>query len=363
LRKRLFYANVHTTKAPGGEIRGNFLALANAYFTANLNSRNENPPLAGNGAGAIKAELLGDKLTVTGSFANLSGELNRNIANGAHLHNGANGTNGPVLVSLKTDTNADNKGGRFFSDSNVITLTTDQLALLNAGNLYVNVHSTTAPAGEIRGQLLFEPNAFPTAPNIISPNPSDTIKTRIGVKDSTFTITWSAATDPDNNPLIYLIQISLTPDFSMILNTSILGSVTSITTPIDTVDTFLALLGIPPGTTITLFNRVLASDGSLITPGNAIPLIIHRGLSTPVGDQFIRAYSLNVFPVPAKESVILELNAIRATQMDLNIIDISGRNLYREKLQVQTGLNQFPLDLKNFIQGIHFVILSNKGNQ
>jgi len=110
-----------------------------------------------------------------------------------------------------------------------------------------------------------------------------------------------------------------------------------------------------------LFNRVLASDGSLITPGNAIPLIINRGLSTPVGDQFIRAYSLNVFPVPAKESVILELNAIRATQMDLNIIDISGRNLYREKLQVQTGLNQFPLDLKNFIQGIHFVILSQQG--
>lgn len=363
LRRRLLYANIHTTKAAGGEIRGNFLALANAYFTANLSARNEIPVQTGNGAGAVKAELLGDRLTVTGSFANLTGDFNRDVAGGAHLHNGATGTNGPVLISLKTELNEDKKGGRFISDSNAVNLTADQLALLNAGSLYVNIHTTTAAGGEIRGQLLFEPNAFPTGPTITSPGPTDTIKTDLKFKDSTYSITWTAATDPDNNPLIYLIQTSVVPDFSLVLNTAFIGPGNTFKATFGSIDSTLALLGIPPGGSATVLVRILASDGSLSTSGTPTPITFRRGLSTPIADEFLKSYSISVYPIPAHEFAVMELNAKRSADMQLMIQDLSGRLVYKQKLKVQNGYNRFPIDINSLSAGMHLLSLTQNGKQ
>ncbi len=362
LRRRLFYANVHTTKATGGEIRGNFMPLANNYYTANLSPINEVPPLGGTAAGAVKAELLGDRLTITGSFANLSGDFNRNVAGGAHIHTGATGTNGGIAVALKTDTNPDNKGGRFYSDSNSVTLTAGQILDLQTGNLYVNVHTTANAGGEIRGQLLFEPNAFPTAPAITSPAPGDTIRTGLR-PDSTYSITWSAATDPDNNPLVYMIQASIVPEFTLILNTGLVGNNNSFTATIGSIDSTLALLGIPTGGSVTLQFRVLASDGSLVSPGPVIPLTFQRGVSTPVVDAFLKSYAMTLYPVPATQFALLELNAVKASAMDLQVIEMNGRLAYREKVQVQNGYNRFQIDVSKLSPGMHVLSLAVEGRQ
>lgn len=68
----------------------------------------------------------------------------------AHIHEGAIGTNGGVVVPLFT-------GGGTFDPANPIsgtlTLSPTQIAKLAAGEYYVNVHTPTAPSGEIRGQI------------------------------------------------------------------------------------------------------------------------------------------------------------------------------------------------------------------
>lgn len=65
----------------------------------------------------------------------------------AHIHTGAAGTNGGVLVTLlKT---ADNR----WSVPAGTKLTPAQLESFRAGNLYANVHTTEHPNGEIRVQL------------------------------------------------------------------------------------------------------------------------------------------------------------------------------------------------------------------
>lgn len=65
----------------------------------------------------------------------------------AHIHEAARGANGPVIVPLvRTDANV-------WSMPAGAKLTKAQYAAHNAGNLYVNVHSTTNPNGEIRAQI------------------------------------------------------------------------------------------------------------------------------------------------------------------------------------------------------------------
>lgn len=73
----------------------------------------------------------------------------------AHIHDGAAGKNGPVIVKLdKTDSGFAVPPGTKFNEA--------QLASFNAGNTYINVHSEAFPPGEIRGQLT--PASMPKPP-------------------------------------------------------------------------------------------------------------------------------------------------------------------------------------------------------
>ena len=113
------------------------------------------------GSGAIKVNLTGAEevppVTVPGSGSGsfrvmtdgtFSGSVTTKDVKGtmAHIHQGAKGTNGPVIVPLtkKDDTYTVPEGRK---------LTEAQLKALKAGNLYVNVHSDRHKGGEVRAQL------------------------------------------------------------------------------------------------------------------------------------------------------------------------------------------------------------------
>ena len=65
----------------------------------------------------------------------------------AHIHEGAPGKNGPVIVPMtkSSDNTWTFAPGAKFTDA--------QYEAFKAGNLYVNVHSAANKGGEIRGQL------------------------------------------------------------------------------------------------------------------------------------------------------------------------------------------------------------------
>jgi hypothetical protein len=76
---------------------------------------------------------------------------------GAHIHSGAAGANGPVRVDLLPNAVSGPTNGLLsqgtFSAAEVRGITYDELlAEIRAGTAYVNVHTSTYPAGEIRGQ-------------------------------------------------------------------------------------------------------------------------------------------------------------------------------------------------------------------
>ena len=105
-----------------------------------LTGQEEVPPLSvpGSGAGSFRVAEDG---TITGSVTtkDVAGTM-------AHIHRGAKGANGPVIVPL-------DKAGDTYSVPVGRKLTPEQIKDLKAGNLYVNVHTAKNKGGEVRAQL------------------------------------------------------------------------------------------------------------------------------------------------------------------------------------------------------------------
>jgi hypothetical protein len=74
----------------------------------------------------------------------------------AHIHAGAPGEAGPVVVGLES-----NDDGTVWSVPEGSALDADGIAQFEAGYLYINVHTEANPPGEIRGQLVDD--SVPTA--------------------------------------------------------------------------------------------------------------------------------------------------------------------------------------------------------
>jgi hypothetical protein len=63
-----------------------------------------------------------------------------------HIHEGAKGKNGPVIIKLTKD-------GDTYKVPADAKLDAAQMKAYKAGDLYVNVHSAAHKSGEIRAQL------------------------------------------------------------------------------------------------------------------------------------------------------------------------------------------------------------------
>jgi hypothetical protein len=108
--------------------------------SVNLTGGEEVPPVqtSGSGSGSIRVAEDG---TVSGSVTTkgVPGTM-------AHIHQGAKGQNGPVIVPLT-------KNGDTYSVPPGRKLTSAQLEAFKKGQLYVNVHTAKNKGGEVRGQL------------------------------------------------------------------------------------------------------------------------------------------------------------------------------------------------------------------
>jgi hypothetical protein len=132
---------------PGGLPAAAALALAlasGAAWTADvkLSGASEVPPVETTATGMSTIAVAPDG-SVSGmvSTSGLEGTM-------AHIHSGAAGENGPVIVPL-----AKGADGSWTVPAGA-KLTDEQMKRFKAGGLYVNVHSDAHKGGEIRAQLL-----------------------------------------------------------------------------------------------------------------------------------------------------------------------------------------------------------------
>jgi CHRD domain-containing protein len=140
------------------------LASANELFTARLTGDQEAPP-----TGPVVTDTTG-RFDILVSKDETAAEYTLRVDDGlrlqqAHLHCGAVGVNGPIIVFLAGNhTPGWDVDGKWVdnatvTDANVVDATCGAtlaqiFAQARLGNVYVNVHSVSNPGGLIRGQLL-----------------------------------------------------------------------------------------------------------------------------------------------------------------------------------------------------------------
>jgi hypothetical protein len=113
-------------------------------FEVNLTGNQEVPLTASTGTGAATVTLntTTGAVTVTGTYTGLGSNM---VAQ--HIHVGPSGANGPVKIGLigVGTTNGTIAGAGVLAAADI--------AVMLAGGMYINVHSTNFPGGEIRGQI------------------------------------------------------------------------------------------------------------------------------------------------------------------------------------------------------------------
>ncbi len=139
---RAFYVNVHTAEFPNGAIRGQLKGSSTKSFGTivkrTLNGTSE-PNATGTAVLRFRPGLVCYRLTA----ANVTLPTV-----GAHIHKGAAGVSGPVVVPFTAPGASGISDGCTTTDQSLI----DEI-LGNLSGFYVNIHTTEHKGGAIRAQL------------------------------------------------------------------------------------------------------------------------------------------------------------------------------------------------------------------
>ncbi|HMB90353.1 MAG TPA: CHRD domain-containing protein, partial [Rhodothermales bacterium] len=178
------YLNIHTQANPPGEIRGQVHLAGGIGAAVQLDPGQETNDVTSDGSGTAALTLTEAGLVFDLTATGLTGDIT-----GAHFHQGAMGTSGPVVRGI-TDAFDGNTASGLWTASDDEPLTVDLMNELLAGSLYLNIHTAANQPGEIRGQVRPNgvvataieaidaeiPEAFTLAQNYPNPfNPTTTI--------------------------------------------------------------------------------------------------------------------------------------------------------------------------------------------
>lgn len=131
-------------------------ALAQSQFTATLSGANEVPPADPDGTGTALITITGTTVTYSITANNIDAPTAQ------HIHAGAAGVNGPVVVTLPGTWVGSGQGPWTLNGSTTTSTATANAIMANPAGHYVNVHNATYPGGAVRGQLAAVTATVPT---------------------------------------------------------------------------------------------------------------------------------------------------------------------------------------------------------
>lgn len=139
-----FYINVHTSAHPAGEIRGQLSLETDYSFPLMLDGSQEVPAVT---TGAYGVGFLTLSRDLSSMHFNMIMQDLSGTVTGAHLHFGSPGISGIVALALTSNVNGKVLSGTISSPSPSL------IDSLIRSKIYINVHTSANPNGEIRSQL------------------------------------------------------------------------------------------------------------------------------------------------------------------------------------------------------------------
>ena len=282
------YANLHTSQNGGGEIRGQLKLNLGISFSTKLTGLQEAPTpviTRATGTGSFVLADGGNELTYQVTYASLGSAFRF-----AHFHNAAAGTAGGVVRDISF--NGNTAAGSWKSSDATQALTPALLVELLGGRTYVNVHSNTFGAGEIRGQVVNDVNTLPLV---------TTIATSRTLQDTTFSVA--------------LEGVATTIDFQL---SSTTGSE-------------YYIQDASGGLRVFIRGKVAAPVGTLLRVKNGFIYTINNRKNIEVRSNQVEA--LGTVPVPAPKLVTI-------TQYKANQASIEGQYIGLSRVRLKRG--SFP---------------------
>lgn len=134
------------------------MVFANHEFAANLTGQQEVPPLNTQASGQAIFVVDMPKNETIDYYLNATGIQG---ATQGHIHSGAQGENGPIVVTLfqfESPQNNVTQNGNFTSSELEGPMQgktiSDLMAAMKNGSTYANFHTEQNPNGEVRGQIM-----------------------------------------------------------------------------------------------------------------------------------------------------------------------------------------------------------------
>ncbi len=267
--------------------------------------------------GSLTASLQAGQLAIEGSVDGLVGEITDVV-----VGQGAVTEAGTVLAILDTELAADGRGGSFFTNQFVPT------QALIQGELFVQVNTTAFPNGEVRGSLMPSPNGAPTTAAITVPV-SGAMLDLMGDRATPFSVRWQPAGDPNGNRVGYVWQLATDAAFSSLI-AQVPAPDAALTTTFGTLDQWLQAAGVAVGNDVTLYHRVVSTDGSLATTGAASVLEVHRGVVPTSADdaEVPTRFALHGnYPNPFNPTTTLSFDLPFTAEVAVEVFDVLGRRV------------------------------------
>jgi len=361
------YVNIHTASAPAGLIRGQLKVSSGAGFSTVMEGSQEVPPVNTGAKGAGAFTLTPNGLIFNITVNGLSGPIT-----GAHFHVASIGAAGPVVKDITP--NIEN-GSHIRGLWNELTMGSDDslFRALVTGRIYVNVHTSANPNGEIRGQvmlaegigLIAELDGAQETPPVNTPAKGTTSASLTNAG-----LIFFSSVDSLSGPITSVhfhnapigVSGNIVKDlFSTLdpVNNKNLKGVWRRTDNQPLVDFLKAEL---VGNNIYINYHTAANPngeirGQLIT-GDAIRIGIK-----PIGGEIPDGFSLSQnYPNPFNPATTIKFSVPKTSVVKLRLFDILGRetNVLLNK-ELRAGTYEYKFDASNLASGVYFYKLESSG--
>ena len=289
---------------------------------------------------------------------NLSGDLTA-----GHIHFGGVGQNGGVALNLApTSLN--------FNMTYDITGMTDLVSAMRAGTAYVNIHTSAYPAGEIRGQVLKAGNMAPSEATVRAPA---SVTVAGDPNDGAFTISWLPVSDPNGDTVNYIYQMAMDANYTQTVRIENFGATNGVSMSVGEAAMMYDMLtnagppnGVNVGGSVTVYHRVITTDGSRWNAGPTSSLTLTRGLVTDTEDegQLPSEFALKGnYPNPFNPSTTISFDLPETADVSIQVVDLLGREMLTTPAQTfSAGASRsIQIDASSLTSGIYLYKVSVRG--